>query len=251
MRLFPDGITYCQQVAKKPSTLISCTRVSRSVNPALVSSSNNCLYGNLDTLMLEEAIKSSNDQVRLDAFSLICDNPKTTEPVLEVELDLVRKFLYFNSESAYPAFRQSTVTSIKKLFNRLRESWVFQMRTARKSPGSESSLQLRDMYKRFVAWMFRFLLDSIHLDSTFARRSQSLMVLTLFVEAFVSSDDNNNSNGDMKALFDPVEAFDRRSLLTLIQGLWDTYVNNKSLALELLLKVETDLFEVHVGINSD
>ncbi len=77
------------------------------------------------------------------------------------------------------------------------------------------------------------------------------MVLTLFVEAFVSSDDNNNSNGDMKALFDPVEAFDRRSLLTLIQGLWDTYVNNKSLALELLLKVETDLFEVHVGINSD
>ncbi len=254
MRLFPDGIIYCQQVAKQASTLISCTRVSRSLNPAANNSNNNCLYGTLNVQVLQEAVKSSNDQVRLDAFCLLCDNPKTTEAVLSVELELVKEFLYFNSENNYPAFRQSTVTSIKKLFNRLKESWIFHMRTSKRSPSCDSGGQLHEMYKQFVDWMFRFLIDSLHLDSTFARRSQSLMVLTLFVDVFITSDVNNNNNnttttsGDLKTLFNPVQAFDRRSLLTLMQGLWDTYVNNKNLALELLLKVDTNLFEVHVSI---
>ena len=35
----------------------------------------------------------------MDSLALICENPKTTEPILEVEFDLIKHFLYFNSDN--------------------------------------------------------------------------------------------------------------------------------------------------------
>lgn len=121
MRLFPDGINYCQQIAIDSSTLISCTKFSRSlnsnvaVNNSAVDSQDRFLYGNISVTILEKSIINNDDQVRLDSFALLCDNPKTTEAILDVEFELIKKFLYFNSESSYPAFRQSVITSIKKV----------------------------------------------------------------------------------------------------------------------------------------
>lgn len=122
MKLFPDGINYCQEIASNSMTIISCTKVSRTINSTgslqnLNSNENSekFLYGNIEASVLEESIIHNDDQVRLDSFSLICDNPKTTEAILNVEFELIKKFLYYNSESSYPAFRQSVITAIKKV----------------------------------------------------------------------------------------------------------------------------------------
>jgi hypothetical protein len=48
-------------------------------------------------------------------LALICENPKTTEPILQVEFELVKKFLYYNSDSFSPSFRQCVISSLKKV----------------------------------------------------------------------------------------------------------------------------------------
>ena len=55
-------------------------------------------------------------QVRLDSLALICENPKTTEQILEIEFDLIKHFLYFNSDSLSPSYRQCVISSMKKVF---------------------------------------------------------------------------------------------------------------------------------------
>ena len=88
-------------------------------------------------------------------MALICENPKTTEPILQVEFELVKKFLYYNSDSFSPSFRQCVISSLKKvefilvlkdvkkkfffrnfifqLFNRFKESWIYQAKLLSKA----------------------------------------------------------------------------------------------------------------------
>ena len=54
-------------------------------------------------------------QVRLDAFGLLCEHPKTTEVISEQDLMLVRHFLPLNMDSQAPAFRQHITAFIKKV----------------------------------------------------------------------------------------------------------------------------------------
>lgn len=249
MRLFPDGINYCQRIATDSSTLISCTRVSRSINSSNSETKldnneqSDNLYGTVSAAILQKSIISSDSQVRLDSFSLICDNPKTTEAISPIEFELIKKFLYFNSESSYPAFRQSIITSTKRLFFRLKESWNFFNKPSNRAAPESTSNRLATLYSDFIAWLFEFLLSSIHLDSTFAKRNQSLLILTHFIETFTDTADSNNKNKNVKDLFNASESFDRKRILTLVECLWDTYVNNKDLALQMLLKIDNKLFE--------
>ena len=74
------------------------------------------LFGSVDADILERSIIYHDEQIRLDSLALICENPKTTEPILSVEFELVKKFLYFNSDSLSPSFRQSIISSLKKVY---------------------------------------------------------------------------------------------------------------------------------------
>lgn len=57
-----------------------------------------------------------NYKIRLDSFALICDYPKTTETLSVIEFDLIKKFLYYNSDNASPSCRQCIISSLKKVF---------------------------------------------------------------------------------------------------------------------------------------
>lgn len=108
---------------------------------------------------------------------------------------------------------------------------------------NENSFEIIDFtYKQFINWLFEFLFNSIHLDSTFAKRNQCLTIMSTFLEIVGSKciDDLEN------VLFDFNEIFDRKRLLTLIECLWDTYVNNKELTLQLLNKLDRQIFEINV-----
>ena len=69
------------------------------------------IYCNLDIVL-----DFCDFKVRLDSLALICENPKTTEPILEIEFDLIKHFLYFNSDSPSPSYRQCVVSSFKKVY---------------------------------------------------------------------------------------------------------------------------------------
>ena len=72
------------------------------------------------------------------------------------------------------------------------------------------------------------------------------MILTTFIEIigikFPIIDDLNY------VIFDFENMLERKNILTLIECLWDTYTNNKNLALQLLFKIEAKTFQKYVNI---
>ena len=54
-------------------------------------------------------------QTRLDAYGMLCEDPRTTEVVTQVDLSLVELFLQFNINNQSPAFRQHVVALTKKV----------------------------------------------------------------------------------------------------------------------------------------
>ena len=93
--------------------------------------------------------------------------------------------------------------------------------------------------------LFEFVFNSIHLDSTFAKRNQNLLVLTMFIELIgyrSTSEETQAEKASEKILFDFEKNLDKNRLQTLIECLWDTYPNNKELALNLLIKIDKSVF---------
>ena len=86
--------------------------------------------------------------------------------------------------------------------------------------------------------------NSIHLDSTFAKRNQNLLILTQFIDIIgyrCICEDGQNEN--IISLFDFESQLGKSRLETLIECLWDTYPINKELALNLLVKIDKKLID--------
>lgn len=136
-------------------------------------------------------------------MALLCENPKTTEAIQQIEFELVKKFLYFNSDVQSASYRQTVNASMKRLFFRFKESWLnmskINLKWKKKSEQKNSEfLQLNNLYQSFVRWLIEFIFNSIHLDSTFAKRSQNLLLFSLFIEIIGTrlTDANNNQSGN-------------------------------------------------------
>lgn len=97
--------------------------------------------------------------------------------------------------------------------------------------------------KDFINWLFNFIFDSLHLDSTFGKRNQNLLILTIFIE-IVGVKFPNDDQEDI--IFDYINSISRKNIVTLIECLWDTYVGNKNLALQLLFKIDILTFQKYV-----
>jgi hypothetical protein len=53
--------------------------------------------------------------MRLDSIAIICENPKTSEPISSIEFELIKKFLKYNCDISSPSYRQTLLASIKKV----------------------------------------------------------------------------------------------------------------------------------------
>lgn len=255
MRTCPNGILDCQSVSKSYAAKLVFAKVKRSIGE---SDSDSSTWWSI----MERAIVHFDDQVRLDSFGLLCDNQKSTEIVLNDEFELIKRFLDFNSDSMSPSFRQITIAHLKKvkfirycrlkypkqgtnclfkqLFYRLKESWLFQIRQQTKGMDNDFET-VNNSYKIFITWLFEYLFKAIHLDSTFAKRSLSLTIITTFIE-IVGAECSSESY----RLFSFNEMLSRDRLFSLIECLWDTYEINKDMALKLLEKLNSQLFKSNV-----
>ncbi len=61
--------------------------------------------------------------MRLDSFALICENPKTTEPISSIEIELIQKFLKYNCDISAPSYRQTLLASIKKVSTKIEQNY--------------------------------------------------------------------------------------------------------------------------------
>jgi len=83
--------------------------------PSASESQKAMFLGVVEVRLLEEALECQEEQTRLDALALLCDNQRTTQPLVALETSLVRSFLPHNLNNQNPAFRQQLVALVKKV----------------------------------------------------------------------------------------------------------------------------------------
>ena len=88
-------------------------------------------------------------QIRLDAFALLCENHKTSEPIDPVEFGLMRYFILWNLNNQAPSFRQHFIAHIKKVCKSIdTRQWPVQARVTFENEWKE--LPQRQKYKNSI-----------------------------------------------------------------------------------------------------
>uniref|UniRef100_A0A8C3AY65 tRNA (32-2'-O)-methyltransferase regulator THADA n=1 Tax=Cyclopterus lumpus TaxID=8103 RepID=A0A8C3AY65_CYCLU len=169
--------------------LMTCLRAARA--QGVVPSSKGGLWGGLVPLsLLQQALVHKHDQVRMDALGLVCESHRSTEAVTSQEMDLIRHFLLPNLNSQAPGVRQQTVSLLRKLLCRMKDSTLLlqkrlvQEREQEQREGDQRTLHL---YKEFLRWLCEKLLEVLLPGSSFSKCLMSLHLLCLLGELFTFS----------------------------------------------------------------
>ena len=255
IKIYPEAINYCQLANENHAAVISCTKICRSLGLMPSNADKDSLYGPIDSIMIEKLLVNSDEQTRLDCLALVCDNPKTTEPATALEFALVKKFLANNSDSNSPSYRQCVLASLKKLYSRLKDSWLYQIKLCAKATTRKADFeqiksftqQFSESYIEFISWSLQFGFSCLHLDSSFAKRNQTLLLITTLVDIFGLKCFDDGLLVEMlpetaRVLFDLEASLSHEKIQSLVECLWDTYAANKDLSLKLLLKLGIETF---------
>ncbi|XP_056902918.1 thyroid adenoma-associated protein isoform X1 [Takifugu flavidus] len=165
--------------------LMTCLRAARAQGVA--PSSEKGLWGGLVPLsLLQQALVHKHDQVRMDALGLVCESHRSTEALTSEEMDLIRHFLPLNLNSQSPGGRQQTVSLLKKLLCRMKDSAVLLQKrlTQEQADGDKDTLQ---MYKEFLHWFCGTLLEVLLPGASFSKCLMSLQLLCLLGQTFTFS----------------------------------------------------------------
>ncbi|XP_029377385.1 thyroid adenoma-associated protein isoform X2 [Echeneis naucrates] len=169
--------------------LMTCLRAARA--QGVVPSSEEGLWGGLVPLsLLQQALIHKHDQVRMDALGLVCESHRSTEVLTSQEMDLSRHFLLPNLNSQSPGVRQQTVSLLKKLLCRVKDS----TQLLQKRLSQEKDQEQRDkdqhtlhLYKEFLHWLCEQLLDVLLPGASFSKCLMSLHLLCLLGQLFTFS----------------------------------------------------------------
>ncbi|XP_067143935.1 tRNA (32-2'-O)-methyltransferase regulator THADA isoform X2 [Centruroides vittatus] len=185
--------------------------------------------------VLKKALHFIDHEVQLSAFSLICNNIKTTQPFTIKEFELLKQFLPWCFTSQFPAFRQRLLAELKKLLSRIRDSGnILLKHMKRKKNDKEDVPELIKIYKAFLKWLTEFCFSSLSPGANFPRRYMALQVLLLQKYIFTSEPKL------AMALYESIPNNENQAQ-TLFECLKDTYENNKIAILDLLKSCPSDL----------
>ncbi|XP_059929781.1 thyroid adenoma-associated protein [Gadus macrocephalus] len=166
--------------------LMTCLRAARAqgVAPSLEEG----LFGGLVPLsLLRQALVHKHDQVRMDALGLLCETHRRTEGVSPQEMELLRHFLPPNVNCQPPGVRQLTVSLLKRLLCRVKDSSTL----LQKRMSQERNQEQRDRdtltlatYKEFLCWMCETLLEVLVSGASFPSCLTALHLLVLLGQLF-------------------------------------------------------------------
>ncbi|XP_037321311.2 thyroid adenoma-associated protein [Pungitius pungitius] len=208
--------------------LMTCLRAAKA--QGVVPSSKEGLWGGMVPLsLLQQALVHKHDQVRMDALGLVCESHRSTEAVSSQEMELVCHFLPPNLNSQAPGVRQQTVSLLKKLLCRMKDSTVLlqrrliQEREQEQRDGDQHTLR---QYKEFLRWLCVRLLEVLLTGSSFSKCLTSLHLLCLLGELFTFS-----TGPDVFALGEAVTSAHAQNVLYCVAS---NFLEVKQLAATLL-----------------
>ncbi|KAM7385101.1 hypothetical protein PAMP_001198 [Pampus punctatissimus] len=165
--------------------LMTCLRAARAQGVA--PSSEEGLWGGLVPLsLLQRALVHKHDQVRMDALGLVCESHRSTEVLTSQEMDLIRHFLLPNLNSQSPGVRQQTVSLMKKLLCRVKDSSQL-LQKRRSQEQRDRDQHTLHLYKEFLRWLCVRLLEVLLPGASFSKCLMSLHLLGLLGQLFTFS----------------------------------------------------------------
>ncbi|XP_027133458.1 thyroid adenoma-associated protein [Larimichthys crocea] len=208
--------------------LMTCLRAARA--QGVIPSSEEGLWGGLVPLsLLQQALIHKHDQVRMDALGLVCESHRSTEVLSVQEMDLIRHFLLPNLNSQSPGVRQQTVSLLKKLLCRMKDSTML----LQKRLIQERDQEQRDrdqhtihLYKEFLRWMCVRLLEVLLPGASFSKCLMCLHLLCLLGQLFTFS-----TGSDVFALGDVVTPAHAQNVLYCVAS---NFLEVKQLASTLI-----------------
>uniref|UniRef100_A0A1A8G080 tRNA (32-2'-O)-methyltransferase regulator THADA n=1 Tax=Nothobranchius korthausae TaxID=1143690 RepID=A0A1A8G080_9TELE len=164
--------------------LMTCLRAARA--QGVLASSD--LWGGLVPIsLIQRALLHKHDQVRIDALGLVCENHRSTEVVTSLEMDLIHHFLPPNLSSQSPGIREQTVSLLKKLLCRVRDSTQLLQKRGlheRDHEQKEKDQQVLRQYKEFLRRLCVSLLEVLLPGASFSKCLMSLKLLGLLGQLF-------------------------------------------------------------------
>ncbi|XP_035807135.2 thyroid adenoma-associated protein isoform X2 [Amphiprion ocellaris] len=209
--------------------LMTCLRAARA--QGVLPSTEEGLWGGLVPLSLfQQALIHKHDQVRMDALGLVCESHRSTEVLTSKEMNLIRHFLMPNLNSQSPGIRQQTVSLMKKLLCRVKDSTqllqkrLTQERDEEQREQDQNTLQ---QYKAFLRWLCVTLLEVLLPGASFSKCLMSLHLLGLLGQLFTF----NTGPDDAFALGDVVTSAHAQNVLYCVAS---NFLEVKQLASVLL-----------------
>ncbi|XP_017296045.1 thyroid adenoma-associated protein isoform X2 [Kryptolebias marmoratus] len=205
LRCSPSSLAHMVQVLQDPplcragpsgsrgarGALITCLRAARS--QGLMASTEEGLWGGLVPVsLLHQVLIHKHDQVRMDALGLVCESHRSTEVLTSQEMDLIRHFLPPNLNIQSAGVRQQTVSLMKKLLCRVRDSTQLLQKRLIQDRDQDQDQRDRDQqtlhrYREFVRWLCEKLLEVLLPGSSFSKCLMSLKLLNLLGQIFTFS----------------------------------------------------------------
>ncbi|XP_070697363.1 thyroid adenoma-associated protein [Pempheris klunzingeri] len=208
--------------------LMTCLRAARA--QGVVPSSEGGLWGGLVPLtLLQQALLHKHDQVRMDALGLVCESHRSTEVLTSQEMDLIRHFLPPNLNSQSPGVRQQTVSLLKKLLCRMKDSTLLLQKRLiqeRDQEQRDRDQQTLHLYKEFLRWLCERLLEVLLPGASFSKCLMSLHLLCLLGQLFSFS-----TGPDVFALGEAVTSAHAQNVLHCVAS---NFLEVKQLASALL-----------------
>lgn len=216
--------------------LMTCLRAARS--QGVLKLVDEKLWGCLVPIpLMQQALVHKHDQVRMDALGLLCETHRSTETVSKDEMDLIRHFLPFNLNSQSPGIRQQTVSLLKKLLCRVKDSaQLLQKRLDQHE--TDTDQEILSIYKEFLHWFCETLFQVLYPGASFSRCLMALHLLGIIAEHFTF----NMGTGGF-ALGEVVSASHAQGVLFCLAS---NFLEVKQLACNLLKKLPPSAVQLQV-----
>ncbi|EFO25013.2 hypothetical protein LOAG_03467 [Loa loa] len=185
-----------------------------------------------DERVIISALLNATTQIRLMAWSLICNHPKLTASIPTRQLLLCKCFLATNMAEQSPAIRMTILSGLKKILIRIRENG----QNILKNGNDESELK---PYVEFICWLHNLCFQNLVQYANFSRRIMALQMLEyLFLENYLANDSKDMFFKFLSSKLKPTE----EQICRVICCLDDSYQLCQISALRLLC---SSFFEFH------
>ncbi|KAK1171060.1 hypothetical protein AOXY_G8054 [Acipenser oxyrinchus oxyrinchus] len=229
--------------------LMTCLRAARA--QGVLRSTQEGVWGGglIPIALLKQALVHKHDQVRVDALGLICESHRSTEMLSAQEMELMHHFLPNNLNTQSPGVRQQTLSLLRKLFCRIRDSTqLLQKRSEQRKPQVEEGAESQDLlctlqhYKarpesgghfEFMWWVCETLFQALFPGASFPTRFSALNLLGLVADTFTFS----TQAGPGHSLFQLEETLTPARVQAVLECITSGFEEIKSLAFDLLRKL--------------